>query len=382
MFRSFFLAGFECATGYNRSKNRMDMICATQHDRFAQLDYRLISDLEIYGVREAIRWPIADQGRGRYDFSSLIPYIEASRRYGIEIIWDMFHYGYPDDTHPMAPDFARRFADYCYAAARWVQQHTAGVCYFTPVNEPSYLSWAGGHVGWFAPHLTGQGAELKVALCRAAIQGAEAILAACPDAVIVQADPVCRVAVPWDRPELQEEVDHFNNSVVWESLDMISGRRMPELGGDPRYLGVVGLNYYWTNQWELGAPDATPLADDDPRRRPLRELVQAAWERYGHDVMITETMHAENKRPGWIREVTQEALAMLEAGIPLQGVCLYPVLGMPEWHEPSQWARLGLWDLHPLGDRLVRVPHVPSLRALNEVQLLVPRPRVRQMSAS
>jgi hypothetical protein len=31
-------------------------------------------------------------------------------------IWDLCHYGYPDDADPFAPDFAERFARYCRAA--------------------------------------------------------------------------------------------------------------------------------------------------------------------------------------------------------------------------------------------------------------------------
>jgi len=166
--------------------------------------------------------------------------------------------------------FAERFADYCYAAARHVEVRSEGTCYFTPVNEPSFLAYAGGHAGLFAPHLTGRGEALKIALCRATIAGIEAIWAASQGARIVNVDPLCHVATPVDRPEQQEAVEHFNNSVVFESLDMLAGRLNPELGGSPAHLDIVGVNYYWTNQWEWGAAPLAdgripPLADDDPR---------------------------------------------------------------------------------------------------------------------
>jgi hypothetical protein len=48
---------------------------------------------------------------------------------------------------------------------------------------------------------------------------------------------------------------------------------------------------------------------------------------------------------------------MLKEGMPLLGVCLYPILGMPEWHEPDIWTPMGLWDpvchREPAGQRLV-----------------------------
>ena len=36
---------------------------------------------------------------------------------------------------------------------------------------------------------------------------------------------------------------------MFEAWDMLSGRVQPELGGDERYLDVIGVNYYDRNQW-------------------------------------------------------------------------------------------------------------------------------------
>src|SRR5579872_3676767 len=96
MLRSFFFAGFECATGYNAQGEWIDQIAATQHDKHADEDYRRLQDVGILTVREGIRWPCVDF-RGRHDFSSVRPFVEAGRKHGIEIIWDLFHYGYPED---------------------------------------------------------------------------------------------------------------------------------------------------------------------------------------------------------------------------------------------------------------------------------------------
>src|SRR5688500_8538064 len=60
VFQSFFLAGFECATGYNRHGEWIDQVAATHHDLCAQEDYRLLSEVGIFGARESIRWPLVD----------------------------------------------------------------------------------------------------------------------------------------------------------------------------------------------------------------------------------------------------------------------------------------------------------------------------------
>jgi beta-glucosidase/6-phospho-beta-glucosidase/beta-galactosidase len=366
MFDGFFLAGFECATGHNVNKNRIDQIAATQHDRFALEDYRRLTELGISAAREAVRWPLVDR-RGLFDFSSLDLFIEAGSRFGITQIWDLFHFGYPEDVDLFAPDFSRRFADYCYATARYIAARSEGPLYFTPINEPSYFSWAAGEAGLFAPHQHGRGWELKVCLVRALIESINAIRAACPDAHIVNADSLCRVVAPPGDSNLEREAADFNSKAVFQSWDILSGRLLPELGGSPRHLDIVGINYYWTNQWEIHCP-GVPLSDTDPRRWPLSRLMRSVWERYGHEILITETSHVDEMRPVWMRELAFESEKALSEGLPLLGVCLYPVLGMPEWHAPERWTRMGLWDLVDEDGTLVRYPHLPMIEALRDAQ--------------
>jgi hypothetical protein len=366
MFRSFYLAGFECATGYNMHGEWIDQIAATEHDLHCDADYARLEEVGIHAVREAIRWPLVDRN-GRYDFSSVEPFIAAARRHRFDVVWDLFHYGYPDELDLFSDDFPDRFAEYCNAAARFVRARSAGTCYFTPINEPSYFAWAAGEVGRFAPHARGRGFELKKALARAAVRGIDAIRSACPDARIVNIDPICRVVPSDDSQGAVEHARRFNEEWVYEFWDMVSGRMSPELGGSPERLDIVGLNYYWTNQWELGR-EGVPLADDDPRRVPLADLVRTAWRRYGTDVVITETSAFGNARAPWIHELSTMAERLLEEGVALGGICLYPILSMPEWHARDQWARMGLWDLEKEQNTLERKTCIPMLEALAHAQ--------------
>jgi hypothetical protein len=379
MYRSFFLAGFEGSTGYNRHGQWFDQVVATGHETTVDQDYRDLAELGIHAARETIRWPLVDLGGGRYDFATVEPFVEAARRQGVEVIWDLFHYGYPQGLDPWTNEFARRFADYCHAVGHYIASRTEGTCAFTPVNEPSFMAYAGGERGLFAPHVTGRGWELKVALTRAAIEGIDALWATCPGARIVNADPLCRVACPVDRPDLEEEVRDFNERLVFQSWDMLCGRLLPELGGSRSHLDVVGINYYWTNQWEWGAAARAdgvvpPLADDDPRRWPLAALVRSVWDRYGGEVMITETSHIGDRRGHWLEEVARESEALLLEGVPLRGVCLYPILGMPEWHDPYIWTPMGLWDpvchRNPCEGRLICEPMLEALRSVRHVDAL------------
>lgn len=366
MFRSFFFAGFESTTTRNIRGEWVDQIAATQHDRRADEDYRLLREAGLLAAREAVRWPLVDR-RGRLDFRSIEPFLAASERHGIDVVWDLFHYGYPDDLDPFSETFIERFAAYCHAAATFISARTPGPCCFTPVNEPSYFAWAAGAAGLFAPHRTDRAPDLKVACARAAIAGINAIWKAAPQARIIHADPVCHVVPPEPHVGRHPGAEHFNDTVVFESLDMIGGRLLPELGGSRAHLDIIGINYYWTNQWEIGR-EGWPLADDDPRHVPLSELIRRVWQRYGGEIMITETSHVGDRRPDWLRCVAEECMLALQDNIPLRGVCLYPILGMPEWHDRRQWTRMGLWDLLDEAGRLEPRVYPPMLDALREAQ--------------
>jgi hypothetical protein len=219
----------------------------------------------------------------------------------------------------------------------------------------------------FAPHQHGRGFELKVQLVRAAIQGINAIRMVCPGARFINVDPMCRVVAPFDRPDLEREVRGFNGAVVYQSWDMLSGNLMPELGGSPAHLDIVGVNYYWTNQWEIHNPGVY-IGSADPRHWPVRKLLRAISSRYDADILITETSHAGDMRAPWLREVAADAVACVDDGIPLRGVCLYPATSMPEWHAREQWTHMGIWDLLPHETSLERVAHEPMIAALHEVQ--------------
>ena len=368
MFRSFYLAGFECATGYNMHGEWIDQVCATEHDLHADADYQRLTDVGIHAAREAVRWPLVDTGRG-YDMSTVRPFIEAANRHHCDVIWDLFHFGYPRDLDPFSPAFAERFANYCHAAAAWIRRHFEGRCYFTPINEPSYFAWAAGEVGRFAPHARHRGHELKLSLARAAICGINAIRDACPTARIVNVDPICRVVPAVLTTDAIDGARHFNEVAVFQFWDILCGRLHPELGGSPAHLDIIGLNYYWTNQWEVGS-ESTPLAEDDPRRVPLAELVRDVWKRYQTEVVITETGAVDDARGPWLQSLSLMAEQLLDDGVALGGICLYPILGMPEWHQRDQWARMGLWDLAHDSGALERKVHTSMLEALRAAQHL------------
>lgn len=348
LFKSFWIGGFESACHITRTGARRDMIAITQHDRQAADDYALLRSVGIETARDAARWHRIERD-GRFDFSSLAPMVRAAEQQRIQVIWGLCHYGWPNDTDPFAPNFPDRFARYCAATARFIAEESDAIPYYSPMNEVSFLAWAAGDQGIMSPFGRGRGDELKRQLVRATIAAIEAIWSVDRRARIVHADPVIHVVPPPDRPDLAQAAAGQDAS-QFQGWDMLAGRAAPELGGHPRYLDIIGVNYYHSNEWEY--PDRRLRWEDTPRDArwvPFHRLIATVWERYQRPVFIGETSHFGVGRAPWLHEITAEVLEARTRGIPVEGLCLFPILDRPDWEDLHHWHHSGLWELLPDG---------------------------------
>jgi beta-glucosidase/6-phospho-beta-glucosidase/beta-galactosidase len=366
------MGGFEGACHINRFGTRLDLIAATQHDVQAAADYRLVRAVGMATVRDGVRWPAVEHG-GSYDFSSFVPMLRAALAEQVQVIWTLCHYGWPDDLDVFSAAWVDRFARYCGAVARVVADHTDQIPLYSPINEISFLSWAAGDVGGFIhPHARERGNELKRQLVRGAAAGIDAIWNVDRRARIVHVDPVIKVFPRRDRPDLVAEALQYDQS-QFEAWDMLSGRTEPQLGGRPEYLDVMGLNFYHSNQWEHGG-DRLRWEDEprDERWVPLHQLLAGLYQRYQRPICLGETSHFGSGRARWIREIGTEVAAALRAGVPVEGVCLYPVIDRPDWEDANHWHNSGLFDLlHQPDGTLGRVLNEEYAGALCEAQATV-----------
>ena len=63
---------------------------------------------------------------------------------------------------------------------------------------------------------------------------------------------------------------HGWHDAQFQAFDLVSGRIWPQIGGDPSFLDLVGVNYYFANQWIHGG---RPVDVDDVIYRPLSDLL-------------------------------------------------------------------------------------------------------------
>ena len=349
LFRSFWMAGYEGADHVNTQACPLSMNEANQHWRRLDSDYALLAQFGIRTVRESIGWRVTEL-QGDAGFKRLRTHAELAEKHGIEVIWTLMHYGWPADIALLSSAFVERFAAFSEKVARTLRSVSGGTRFYQPINEISFLSWALSWTGLMQHSLSGPSlAEapraVKLQLVRAALRACEVIGGIDPAARFMHGDPLMHVVPPLDGPAGAHEAARRQTDAAFEAWDMLCGRTEPQLGGSPRHLDIVGVNYYHDNQLELASPTPLQWHLGDPRRKPLNQLMDSVWQRYRLPMLIAETSHVGSGRGQWLDDVAREVLLCRKRGMPIEGVCLYPIIDRHGWDDFSHWHNSGLWDV-------------------------------------
>ncbi|HSK69213.1 MAG TPA: amine oxidase [Candidatus Limnocylindria bacterium] len=390
-FRSFWMAGFECCDHVNACGQRVDLLETTGHLGDLDADFARLKAFGMLTVREGIRWSKVETAPYRYDWGEVRRIDAAARRHGIQVIWDICHFGYADDLHsPLHPEFVGRFAALCEAFALLLRElDPDGRPAVVPINEVSFVAWMACRANASGQYVIAQGWESKYRLMQAFIQGVKRMKQVLPGLLVMITEPLVSIVPASDDPAEAEAAREVYGH-QFQAVDILLGRICPELGGGPELLDVIGYNYYYDNQREYGTErvlDWHPHAHE-PRRLPLHRLLADAYERYGKPLIISETSHPLEERPQWMDMIGGETAEAIRRGLPLLGVCIYPVIDRPDWDFLDRWHHSGLWDNcipqqegpaadAPAGEAVpdapapARVLHEPFAASLRRAQALV-----------
>jgi beta-glucosidase/6-phospho-beta-glucosidase/beta-galactosidase len=324
-------------------------------------DYAALAAHGLRTMRDGLRWHLIEGKPGRYDWSSWRPMLRAARDAGVQVIWDIWHYGNPDGVDVWSPEFPERLAAFAEAAARVRAEESDEIPFWCPVNEISYFAYMGGDRAEWLPYASGRGAELKRQLVRAAVAASEAVLRVDPRARLLWCEP-CVHIVPQTLGA--EDLDHARNEAEtqFEAFDMLSGRRDPELGGRPEILDIVGLNFYSHNQW---TPQGNFVPLGHHSWRPFHVMLNDIASRYGRPIIVAETGAEGSARSAWLHYVAGEVEEAREAGAPVHGICLYPICNYPGWND-GRLCPTGLLGIPD--DQGKRPVHQPLARELHRLQ--------------
>ncbi|HKD04698.1 MAG TPA: hypothetical protein VKB79_02250 [Bryobacteraceae bacterium] len=339
LFQSFIQAGFECSTHKLITGKRLDLVASTRHDEFVRQDYSRLREVGIQTAREGVRWPRIEMKAGHLDFSTVVPILRAAIRDNIQVIWDLLHFGWPDHLDIFTSEWVESFEQLAAGFAALLRDEGIEAPFVAPVNEISFLSWAGGDTAYLNPFEKGRGHELKRQLVRGAIAATWAIRNALPNAVAVSAEPVIHIVGRPDIPGDAESAEAYRCS-MFEAWDMLLGRLSPELGGKEDYVDVIGVNFYDRNEWRNFGET---IHRDDPEYRPFHLILREVYQRYRRPIFVSETGTEDDARPEWFAYIASESRRARDLGIPVEGICLYPILNHPGWDD-DRHCRNGLWD--------------------------------------
>lgn len=377
-FQSFIWAGYECSAAKTENGRRLNMLRDTRHDVLCAVDYNLIKAIGVTTVREGFNWSTIEIAPDEYDFSQFENTLQLGQSEGIQQVWDLTHFDYPEFYDPFAPEFAEKFAQYSVVCLKKLREFISGTLYIAPINEISFFAWIGADMGWWAPYKKGRhnGFLLKQALVKAAIAAMDSLWAIDADIKFIQIDPFMRrLATEPAKRSAKKHVKEFNEVVRFEAWDLLAGKKMPELGGDMKYMNYIGVNYYIHNQeWVISLSGKRgfkhQLMDwDSSDRIPLSEMLRPIVERYQRPIIITETGSFGEHRERWWQRLLQEVDDAKAQGIPIEAVCIYPTVDRPE-KAGFLLPNSGIWDFRGDDEACERIPHQASINTIAQYQAM------------
>ena len=352
-YKSFWMGGFEGADHINAREQTLDMVTDSGHLAAVESHYSKLAKLGILTVRESIGWrTVKPTLLHTYDWTRVRVRAEAARKHGLQIIWTFMHYGTPTGVNLLDDTFLDDFFTYARDAAKVLREYDKAPV-FNLINEISFLAWATSQTDYMWPY-RGQyegaggksaklGFETKCRLVLEVLLAMHEIRAIIPSARFLHVEPLLHIVPPADRPDLeglaQEVRDH-----QWQTWELLRGSMEPRLGGYPEALDLMGVNYYYNGQMEVETNKHLEWETPDPRRAPFSELLKEVWGRYQRPLIVSETGHIDDGRARWLDHVLRETQRTIAEGTPLQGLCIYPIIDRPCWHNPDTVIHCGLLD--------------------------------------
>jgi len=342
------MGGFECSTHRDHRGRRLDLVRSTRHDEFADCDYQRMIDYGMLTARDGVRWHLIEKHPYRYEFSSLERQVAAAKETGLEIIWDYFHYGYPDDIDIFSDQFSERFCEFAAAVTNFLSASLGNRLHVCPINEISFFSWIAADRGLFHPAVRRRSRELKQRLIATSVAAVRRIRELNPNTTVMFTEPAIHVVAKDDSGQARRSAEAYRQA-QFEALDALEGPASDESIND-----VIGLNYYFHNQWRH--PSRRKIARGHRLYRPLNEILNEFYDRYKLPLMIAETGIEDDERADWFRYVCDEVAIAIDNGVPMRGICLYPIANHPGWAD-DRHCHNGLWDYaDDLGQREAHTP--------------------------
>jgi dTDP-4-dehydrorhamnose reductase len=391
--------GIECTV--NRvGDHYFDQVERTGHSgRIEDLDQ--FANLGLKVLRYPIIWErCVSRTDGRPDWGWSDARLNRLRQLHIRPIAGLVHHGSgPRDTSLVDPAFPYELARF----ARAVAERYPWLDAYTPVNEPLTTARFSTLYGHWYPHSADdvRFARAIINQCKAVVLAMQEVRRVNPEARLVQTEDV---GPTFSTPRLADQAA-FQNERRWITYDLLTGRLAPGMVMWEWLLGVgiaeeelqwfreqpcppdiVGINHYLTSDRFLDErleryPGETPGSNGRDvyvdvaavrvpgiRAPAVEESLRAAWERYERPLAITEVHNGGevDEQMRWLHFVWTAACEARSAGIDIQAVTVWALLGLFDWHCLVT-SQQGLYEQGVLDIRSGRPCMTPLARMVHDL---------------
>ena len=202
--------------------------------------------------------------------------------------------------------------------------------FYCPVNEISFHAWGGGDAACLNPYTRGRGFELKVQLARASIAAMHEILAVDPRARFVHCEPAINIAA---RPVQAASALRGRGRAAGAVPGFRHDRRAP-LASTRR--GGEAARYRRTQLLPRQPVAVRRSANRPPTIRstsPFATSLPRPMPATAARCFVAETGTEGDVRAAWFSMMVSEVEAARSAGVPVEGICLYPIIDHVGWDD-------------------------------------------------
>jgi beta-glucosidase/6-phospho-beta-glucosidase/beta-galactosidase len=350
-------------------RRALDEYELTQHYERWEDDLALAAQSGATTIRYGLPWYRLNPGPGQFDWSWADRVVDRLMELGLEVIFDLVHYGTPHwlEQSFLNRDYPEAVADYARALA---ERYGDRIAAWTPLNEPQWTARRSGEMGIWPPALTGHDGYVRLVLqiCRGICLSQRAIQKASrrPPA-FVHVEATFRYAAA---PGVASDEMALMAERRFLALDLVTGRvgadhplhaYLSKNGAQPADLAwfeanaiepdIIGLNYYpmWsTFEYADRGAGIEPRERDDGVEG-LLDVVREYGARYGKPVMVTETSFegTVDQQVAWLRD-SVAALLAIRAEQPVAGYVWWPFFDQFMWQYREGTAPLETY-LHKIG---------------------------------
>jgi beta-glucosidase len=362
----------------------VDELGWTCHRDRVREDLALAREAGADAIRYGITWPEVETVPGVYDWRATDEVVAICEELGLELIWDLVHFGVPSHYREgfLDPAFPVAFEEF---AAAFALRYRGRVTKITPLNEPYITTYFRAGWGIWPPYLKGREgfAQMAAPIVDGLRRAIRAIKRVAPETEIWLndgADTFHPKSPEWAAEGAFLTLQRYAvfdlllggpgraETAAW----LVAAGFPPELvDDDPVAVDVIGLDYYPETEHDFELLEGgTPMLSIAKNPIGVAATCRAYAERYGRPIFIAESSApgSDENRRRWLAWNIDEIRCARLAGVDVVGFTWWPLFDHVDWNtllvrRDGYVADVGLYHLTPTRHDRTPTDAVEAFRA-------------------